>query len=157
MEYVYDGKLKNLPTTWKTKSGGTVSDFRNWEESNQEGLIAEGWLPVTKKQDYDNRVHGEVVIEVFDDHAEVTFAEKELSLIKEQMKMNFKRKGKNIYKGKWDLEYMTVGLYSEVEKVEADDDRDTLLNYYKQEVEPLIDNATTLQEIQDVSCTFPTI
>ena len=157
MKYIHEGQLKSLPATWKAKDGGTISDFRNWAETNPEGLIKEGWLPVTKRQDYNGRVHGKPIIAIFPDHAEVTYKERDLPAMKEQKKRDCKREGREMYKAKWDLEYMVVGMYSDEEKIEADANRDTLFGYYKQDVEPLIDSAETLKELDEVICFYPWI
>ncbi len=90
MNYIHEGQLKSLPTTWKAKDGSTISGFRNWAETNPEGLIKEGWLPVTKRQDYNGRVHGKPIIATFPDHAEITYKERDLPSMKEQKKRDCK-------------------------------------------------------------------
>lgn len=164
MKYVHNGTIINsLPENFKLSNGSAVSGFKHWEQSDPGALIAEGFLPVTivNNETYDPEIQtrtGPTITENVD-HAVLDYVvtDKPLLEVQTDKKTKVKFEGRQILKQKWDLEYRIMNMYTPTEITQMDADKDTLYNYYKATIEPLIDSATTVQEVKSITYTWPTI
>ena len=162
MEYVYKGKLGPLPKSHKGVDGWILG-FDRLEQNDPERLIEEGFLPATvvenKEYDPEIQTRSEPDIVEFDDHAEVTYTvtDKPLLGLQDAKKEKAKYEGRQIFKAKWDLEYITMGMYSPEEVAQLEADKETLFAYYKTEIEALIDGAGNALAVKNASNTWPTI
>lgn len=164
MRYIKDGKIINgLPGSYKLKDGRTVSGFKHWEQSDPEALVAEGFLPVTEinNEDYDPEIQtrtGPTITENTD-HAVLDYVvtDKDLLEVKKAKKEAVKLEGRQIFKTKWDLEYKLMDMYDADELAQLEADKETLLTYYKTDIEPLIDAAGNPLAVKNITYTWPTI
>lgn len=163
MKYIYNGQIVNLPKTHKGKDGKWILGFDRLEQNDPDRLIEEGFLPATvvKNKEYDPEIQtrSEPDIVEFADHAEVTYTvtDKPLLGLQEARKERIKLEGRQIFKAKWDLEYMVMGMYDADELTQLQADKETLFTHYKTVIEPLIDSAGNSKALKGITYTWPAI
>lgn len=164
MKYVYKGEIKPLPKKWVFTSGKKKGmSTGNFNQLPVAELVKEGFLPVTKEASaaYDPEIQErpEPVIKPFKGRAEVTYniKDKPLDAVQNAKKVKVKREGKEIFKQKWDLEYRQMDMYTTEDAAQMDADKEAMLSYYKTTIKTLIENAATVQEVKNITYTWPAL
>lgn len=160
MKYIYQGKVENIAKKWRFSDGKTTGNFHEMPTSVH---VAEGWLPITviNNETYDPEIQtrtGPVITE-FADHAQLdyTVTDKGLAEVKTAKHNKVRSEGVEILLNKHDKDKRDLGYSTAAEDTLMDTDNTTLKDYYTNTIKPLINNSTTVQEVKNISYTWPTI
>lgn len=147
-------RIKKLPFKWTFADGSMTGNFNLMEPSV---LIAEGWRKITVDNSprFNRRLQtaGRWNITVFADHAEKdrVVTDRDLETVRAEVRSAIKSEGVNILLAKWDLRKKQLGFNTAAENAAMNADKVALINYFKNIIKPLINNATTVQELGNLT------